>query len=247
MIDNASVVVSQPLPVVEAMIREVTSWPGLFGEVEEVAGLARDRYAVQLRRGRRTRTALVRVRRNAADHRLAWQALSGPNWAGEVHLVALTGRRTAVHLTFDRSPRQPAHRPGPGEGLRRLLRGLIPVLSRRGGSRRPVSQARRDLARFRERVDAVPRPVRPARMGPLPGARPVEDVLIIDGIRHGPQPAPVPATVQTPGSTPQPVTVPTPGSTRVPRPRPVPQMKAAPHAHVPARAKVSETDVVRPG
>lgn len=184
MIDSATVVVSQPLPVVEAMVRDVSSWSSLLGEVEAVTRLARDRYVLELRRGRRTRTAVVRVRRNAGDHRIAWQALSGPNWAGEVHLVALTGRRTAVHLTFDRTPRQPSRRPGRGAGLRRLLRGLVPGPSRSGSSRLPVSEAHRDLARFRERVDALPRPVRPARMGPLPGTRPVEDVLIVDGLRR---------------------------------------------------------------
>jgi hypothetical protein len=181
-IDTATAVVSQPLPVVEAMIRDVSSWSSLFGEVEDVTRLARDRYLVQLRRGRRIRPAVVGVRRNSPDHRIAWRALSGPNWSGELHLVALTGRRTAVHLILDRTPRRQPRLPGPGAGLRRLLRGLVPGRSRNG--RPPVSQAHRDLGRFRERVDALPRPVRPARMGPLPGARPVEDVLIIDGLRR---------------------------------------------------------------
>lgn len=189
MIDKATVVVSQPLPVVEAMVRDVSGWAALFGEVEDVARLARDRYLLQLRRGRRVLPAVLQVQRNTNDHRIAWHTVTGPSWSGRLHLVALTGRRTAVHLTFDRTSlpsrvlgaslekwraRWRAVLPGPGPGP-----GAAP------GARLALSgQAQRDLRRLRERVDALPRPVRPVRLGPLPGARPVEDILVVDGLRR---------------------------------------------------------------
>jgi hypothetical protein len=211
-IDNATVVVSQPLPVVEAMVRDVSGWAALFSEVEDVARLARNRYLVHLRRGRRVLPAVLRVQRDSTEHRIGWHTVTGPTWSGRLHLVALTGRRTAVHLTFDRTtldrtplPAVPAVPAVPSRSLAGSLGGSLggslqrwwarwrAVLPGTGVSARArlvlSGQAKRDLRRLRERVDVLPRPIRPVRLGPLPGARPVEDVLVIDGLRRDVPPA----------------------------------------------------------
>jgi hypothetical protein len=189
-IDNATVVVSQPLPVVEAMVRDVSGWAALFSEVEDVARLARNRYLVHLRRGRRVLPAVLRVQRDSTDHRIGWHTVTGPSWSGRLHLVALTGRRTAVHLTVDRTPLPSRALAG---SLQRWWARLHAVVLGTGASARArlvlSGQAKRDLRRLRDRVDALPRPIRPVRLGPLPGARPVEDVLVIDGLRRDAPPA----------------------------------------------------------
>lgn len=198
MIESASVVVNQPLPVVEAMVRDVSSWTALFGDVEDVSRLARDRYVVQVRQGRRVRPALLRVHRQAAEHRVSWRTLSGPAWSGELHLLALTGHRTMVRLSLDRTPHGagsgsqlpaglPDQVPGrPWDGLPGWVRTVLPRLGRTAWGRPGNSRVTGDLRRLCERGDALPRPVRPQRLGPLPGARPVEDVLIIEGMCRRP-------------------------------------------------------------
>lgn len=201
MIDSANMVVNQPLPVVEAMVRDVSSWATLFGDVEDVIRLARDRYVVQLRQGRAVHPALLRVCRQTAEHRVSWRTLSGPVWSGELHLLPLAGGRTAVHLSFDRTRCGASLRSGPlersperslersPERLLGWLRGLLAGFGRAARGWLVAGQAARDLRRLRERADALPRPVRPHRMGPLPGARPVEDVLIIEGMNRRPEAA----------------------------------------------------------
>ena len=197
MIDNATVVVSQPLPVVEAMVRDVSGWAALFSEVEDVARLARNRYLVHLRRGRRVLPAVLRVQRDTNEHRIGWHTVTGPSWSGRLHLVALTGRRTAVHLTFDRTSRSSRVLAGSLEKWRARWRAVLPGTGASARARLVLSgQAKRDLRRLRERVDVLPRPIRPMRLGPLPGARPVEDVLVIDGLRREAPPA-------TPGGAPR--------------------------------------------
>ncbi|HET9657451.1 MAG TPA: hypothetical protein VFP72_19020, partial [Kineosporiaceae bacterium] len=155
MVDRAGVVVGQPLPVVEALVRDVSGWAGLFGAVEDVSRLGHDRYLVELRRGRRrTRAALVRVQWNASEHRFVWRTLNGPDWSGELRLTALTGRRTSVRLSFDGPlghagdpvPVPAGEVPGSGPQAQRPPRRAWPAGWRRLPFRRPGSgQARRDL------------------------------------------------------------------------------------------------------
>jgi hypothetical protein len=186
--ERAGVVVSQPLPVVEALVRDVSGWPALFADVQDVSRLAHDRYLVELRQGRRgrrvrTRAALVRVRWNAVEHQFSWHSVTGPEWSGELRLTPLTGRRTAVALTLN------GRDGGPGWLSRLINRGY-----------RSSGDATRDVEALRSRVAALPQPVRPVRLTPLPGARPVEDVLMMAGLAGRPEPpAGVPAPRSGPG------------------------------------------------
>jgi hypothetical protein len=179
MTDRSTVVVSQPLPVVEAVVRDVTGWPGLFGEVAAVTRLASGQYAIELQCGRRTSPGVVCVRWAAAEHRFTWRAVSGRPWSGELQLVALTGRRTAVHLTLNAVPARRGRR---AARLRGMLAALGPLWSSADSSSRRDG-ACRDLATLRRRLDALPPPVRPPRLVPRQGLHPMDDLLTTAGLR----------------------------------------------------------------
>lgn len=162
--ERASVVIAQPLPVIEAMLWDVASWPSFLRDVEDTRRIVHDQYQFTVRRGRRVREVVVQVRWRACDHRFSWQALDGPAWSGELELIALTGRRTAVRLVLADPPPGLCHRAA------RLL-----------GCGRQA--ARNDLRALCRRADALPQPVRPQRLRPAVDRVGIGDIATVAAVR----------------------------------------------------------------
>ncbi len=152
---SARVEVGQPLPVVESQLWDVPAWTGFLGELESVHNCGHNRYQVTLRQGWSRRDTVLRVRWHASRHRFTWQTLDGPDWAGELTLLALGGYRTVVDLTLA----------GPRHWLAAAA-GRCP-----GATHRP----RIDLDRLRQRLNLLPQQVHPARLSPTDG-RALQDV-----------------------------------------------------------------------
>lgn len=145
MSQSASVVVGRPLSMIESQFWSVTNWAACLSDVASIRRSGHERYAVELRAGRRLEEVLVAVRWNARHHRFAWKALEGPLWSGELKLAPLNGRRTRLQLEVVALPRT-------------FLGGLGELV---GITRQDVSS---DLARIHDLVNSLPEPVRPSRL-----------------------------------------------------------------------------------
>ncbi len=166
MSSHARVVVAQPLSVVEAQLWDVVAWTGFLSCIETARRSSHDRYEVTIRQRRWRRDALLQVRWHASEHRFSWHTLEGPRWSGEIRLLGLNGRRTAISLTL-----------GPLGG-RAALR-----VARWTGSVRRCAGA--DLQRLSHRLGLLPQPVRPPRLAPVDG-RAVQDVAGMAHVARGP-------------------------------------------------------------
>lgn len=183
MTQSASVVVGRPLSMIESQFWPVTNWASCLSDVASIRRSGHERYAVELRTGRRLEEVLVAVRWNARHHRFTWKALEGPQWTGELRMAPVNGRRTRLHLELSTMPRT-------------LLGGFAELL----GLTRPDLSA--DLARIHDLVNALPEPVRPSRlMVGVPVPQPVVDTLAAAPARSEVEawtervPVPVPAAL----------------------------------------------------
>jgi hypothetical protein len=142
---SASVVVSRALPDVEAHLWTVTNWVSCLTDVVSARRHSHERYAVELRAGRRIEEVLVAVRWNARHHRFSWKGLDGPTWAGELRLSPVNGRRTRIDLDVVSVPRT-------------FLSGIADLI---GGGRRDLTA---DVLELHDMIHELPAPIRPSRI-----------------------------------------------------------------------------------
>jgi uncharacterized membrane protein len=98
-------VVGVPLATVESRLSHVEEWPQFLVGLSEVEKVSHGRYLFHVTQGSHSFDVPVAVTTDAHDHRLAWHALEGPKWDGEVKLALVDGHHTRVHLVTVVEPR----------------------------------------------------------------------------------------------------------------------------------------------
>lgn len=101
---EASAVVSLPLPEVEAKLRDVEGWSQFLIGVERIVKTSFERYTFTVLDDRRAREIEVCAIVHPREHRFSWKALAGPRFDGELRLHAVDERLTRVHLTMTAEP-----------------------------------------------------------------------------------------------------------------------------------------------
>ena len=131
--------VNLPVEQVYARLADVTQWPTFLMGVESVRTLAHERFVFTVRDGGdRTRDVEVAVGHHPAEHRIAWHALAGPKFDGEMRLAATGIEHTKVHLTLTAEPA------GFVAGLTEMVGATVPA-------------AVLDLQRLEQHLMAAPR------------------------------------------------------------------------------------------
>ncbi|MDQ1286721.1 MAG: hypothetical protein QG622_286 [Actinomycetota bacterium] len=146
MSDQASTVINLPLSVVESNIWDPGSWPGFMDLLDRVERKSTERFILGVREGRRVFEVPVALRWHPREHRASWSELQGPEFRGEIRLVALNGRRTKVTLEMVARPR--------------TLAGIL--TEKLVGHRREVDVY---LLRLAARLSSIPQPFNPVRQG----------------------------------------------------------------------------------
>jgi uncharacterized membrane protein len=101
---QAATVVAAPLDVVESRLADVTRWSEFLTGLEAVQATGFERYIFTVTEGKRRRDVPMCVVRHPAEHRMAWHALEGPRYVGELRLHAVDDRHTRVELTMTADP-----------------------------------------------------------------------------------------------------------------------------------------------
>ncbi len=101
---QASAVVTAPLPTVEQRLRDVPSWASFMVGVERIEKVSHERYMFRISRARRPRDVPVVVRAHPREHRFSWRALAGPAFDGNLHLSATPGGWTRITFTSASRP-----------------------------------------------------------------------------------------------------------------------------------------------
>src|SRR4051812_8772114 len=126
---HARTTVAAPLAVVQRRLADVARWPAFLSGLERAEPAGFERWEFTLAEGSRRRTVPVCVQVHPAEHRIAWHALQGPRYLGELRLKAADDAHTAVELTTTADP------DGAGSAFREML-----------GERHPTAQL--DLQRL---------------------------------------------------------------------------------------------------
>jgi hypothetical protein len=95
---QASLILSVPLPKIERKLRDVRGWDHFLIGVESVIQTGHDRYRFRLTDDREVAVA---VHFHPHVHLFTWYALSGPSFDGVLHLarVGPTGTHLTLRLT----------------------------------------------------------------------------------------------------------------------------------------------------
>ena len=102
---EATSTVEAPLDQVWTRVAAVEDWPDFLAGVRSVRRTSHERYVFTVvDGGHRVRDVEVAVGHHPKEHRIAWRALSGPRFDGEVRLAAAGPARTTVALTLTAEP-----------------------------------------------------------------------------------------------------------------------------------------------
>lgn len=112
---HARTTVAAPLAAVQQKLTDVARWPAFLTGLEHAEPEGFERWRFTLADGGRRRVVRVCVQPRPAEHRIAWHALEGPRYLGELRLKAVDGGHTAVELTTTADP------DGLAGGLREML------------------------------------------------------------------------------------------------------------------------------
>ena len=93
-----------PLKVVEQRLRDVDDWPQFLLGLERVTQTSFGRYQFVVRDGTGSRTMDVAVVAHPREHRIAWHALTGSRFDGEVRLAEADAGHTRVSLSLTVEP-----------------------------------------------------------------------------------------------------------------------------------------------
>ena len=104
---EASIVVSCPLPEVQQRLSRVEDWPQFVNSVSDVERVSHERYRFRVidpanQRERQDSPVVVRV--DHGRHELRWRSLSGPRFTGCFSLRPVDDRHTEVKLALSRYP-----------------------------------------------------------------------------------------------------------------------------------------------
>jgi uncharacterized membrane protein len=97
-------VLAVPLETVEHAVRDVGRWPEFLLGLEQVTETSFGRYTFVLRDTTSSREVDVAVVAHPREHRIAWHALRGPRFDGEIRLAAVDERHTRVNLSLTADP-----------------------------------------------------------------------------------------------------------------------------------------------
>lgn len=102
---DATSVVTLPVEQVYAGLSDVEAWPKFLLGVAAVRRTAHERYVFTVAdAASRTRDVEVAVGHHPAEHRIAWHALSGAKFDGEIRMSPVGEGHTRVHLQLVAEP-----------------------------------------------------------------------------------------------------------------------------------------------
>lgn len=101
---EASRVVSSPLPETMAKLRVVEQWPVFLSNVTAVTRTAHARYTFHVHDGRVERDTPVAVSIDARKHVIRWKSISGATFAGCLALSEADPGHTTVRLELTQYP-----------------------------------------------------------------------------------------------------------------------------------------------
>jgi uncharacterized membrane protein len=102
---EASTVVNLPVARVYERLARIEDWPRFLMGVQAVQRTGHDRFTFSVQDGRnRVRDVHVAVGRRPGEHRIAWHALGGPKFDGELRLADAGSLHTRVHLVLTAEP-----------------------------------------------------------------------------------------------------------------------------------------------
>ena len=102
---EATSTIEAPLTHVWQRIAVVEDWPDFLAGVRSVRRTSHERFVFTVVDGRHhVREIQVAVGHHPKEHRIAWRALDGPRFDGEVRLAAAGPGRTTVALTLTVEP-----------------------------------------------------------------------------------------------------------------------------------------------
>ncbi|MFN0284921.1 MAG: SRPBCC family protein [Kineosporiaceae bacterium] len=102
---EASSVVKLPLARVYERLARVEDWPQFLMGVEAVRRTGHDRFVFTVKDGaNRVRDVDIAVGRRPGEHRIAWHALGGPKFDGELRLAEAGSQHTRVQLMLTAEP-----------------------------------------------------------------------------------------------------------------------------------------------
>ena len=102
---EAASTVEAPVEQVWERVAVVEDWPDFLAGVRSVRRTSHERYVFTVVDGGHTvRDVEVAVGHHPKEHRIAWRALAGPRFDGEVRLAVAGPHRTTVALTLTAEP-----------------------------------------------------------------------------------------------------------------------------------------------
>src|SRR5947209_2018796 len=96
---HARTTVAASLAAVQERLADVARWPAFLSGLESAEPAGFERWRFTIADGKRRRTVAVCVQPHPGEHRIAWHALEGPRYVGDLRLRAGDAGHTAVELT----------------------------------------------------------------------------------------------------------------------------------------------------
>jgi uncharacterized membrane protein len=103
--EEANTVMTVPLADLEAMLRQVETWPAFLPDLESTRTTSHRRYVFTVRQHSRSYDVPICLNVHPREHEVAWRALKGPAWNGILRLQPVDEKHTRVHLELTVHPR----------------------------------------------------------------------------------------------------------------------------------------------